>query len=242
MKVIHVKDKEGMSRHAAAMVEDVLRNVKNPVLGLATGSTPERMYQLLIEKYNNKEICFEGVTSFNLDEYVGLGPKHGESYQSYMNEGLFHKINILKDNAHIPNGLATCLETECHTYEQRIQDAGNIDFLVLGIGENGHIGFNEPGTAFDSRTHVVELTPSTREVNARFFKDKDEVPEQAITMGLGTIMDAKEIMLLVQGERKAEILKKVLYGDITVDVPASILQQHGNVTVITDLSVGNRGL
>lgn len=237
MKVITFTDKETMSRKAADMLVEVVNNGKKPVLGLATGSTPKRMYELLIERYHHGEVCFEDIVSFNLDEYVGLGPDHCESYQSYMNEKLFSQIDMLRKNAYIPNGLAQDLQTECDTYEQRITEAGKIDFLVLGIGENGHIGFNEPGTSFDSRTHIVELTESTREVNARFFASIEDVPKQALTMGLATIMDAKEIMLLVQGERKLDILKEVLYGDIREDIPASILQKHSNVTVLTDLDV-----
>lgn len=237
MKLVKVNDYETMSTKAVEMLADVVNNGRKPVIGLATGSTPKRMYEILIEQYHSKDLCFEDVISFNLDEYVGLGPDHCESYQSYMNEELFDQIDILKQNARIPSGVAACLQTECDAYERQIADAGGIDFLVLGIGENGHIGFNEPGTLFDSRTHVVELTESTREVNARFFDSLDDVPKQALTMGLATIMDAKEIILLVQGERKAEILKEVLYGEVTEDVPASILQKHPKVTVITDLDV-----
>lgn len=237
MRVIKTKNNEMMSLQAAEMFTAAMKKCQQPVLGLATGSTPERMYELLIEQYEAGDITFEHAISFNLDEYVGLGPDHIGSYQYYMNEKFFNQINIAKENAHIPNGLASCLKTECETYEAQITAAGNLDFLVLGIGENGHIGFNEPGTAFDSRTHVVELTPSTREVNARFFEKLEDVPKEALTMGLGTIMDAKEIILLVQGERKAPILKEVIHGDITEEVPASILQEHPNVTVITDLDV-----
>src|SRR5699024_2382869 len=237
MKLIKVNDYEAMSKKAVEMLADVVNNGRKPVLGLATGSTPKRMYEILIERYQNKDLCFEDVISFNLDEYVGLGPDHCESYQSYMNEQLFEQIDILKQNAHIPSGVAECLQTECDTYEKQIADAGGIDFLVLGIGENGHIGFNEPGTLFDSRTHVVDLTASTRQENARFFNSLKDVPKQALTMGLATIMDAKEIILLVQGERKLEILKEVLYGEVTEEVPASILQKHPKVTVITDLDV-----
>lgn len=237
MKLIKVNGYEAMSIKAVEMLTNVVNTGRKPVLGLATGSTPKRMYEILIEQYQNKDLCFEDVVSFNLDEYVGLGPDHCESYQCYMNENLFEQIDILKQNAHIPSGVAACLQTECDTYEARIADVGGIDFLVLGIGENGHIGFNEPGTLFDSRTHIVDLTESTREVNARFFDSLEDVPKQALTMGLATIMDAREIILLVQGERKEEILKEVLYSEVTEKVPASILQKHPNVTVITDLNV-----
>lgn len=237
MKVIKAKDKETMSVKAAEMLSAAVKKLAQPVLGLATGSTPKRMYELLVEQYQRGDITFANTISFNLDEYVGLGPEHIGSYQHYMNEKFFNGINIQPENAHIPNGLAPCLQTECDTYEQQITEAGKLDFLVLGIGENGHIGFNEPGTAFESRTHVVELTPSTREVNARFFERPEDMPKEALTMGLATIMEAKEIMLLVQGERKAPILKEVIHGPITEDVPASILQKHPNITVITDLDV-----
>lgn len=237
MKVIKVKDMETMSVKAADMLAAAVQRLDKPVLGLATGSTPKRMYELLIERYEAEELSFADAISFNLDEYVGLGPEHTGSYQYYMEENFFSGVNILRENCHIPNGLAPCLQTECDTYEKQITEAGKLDFLVLGIGENGHIGFNEPGTAFDSRTHVVELTSSTREVNARFFESMDEMPKEALTMGLATIMDAKEIILLVQGERKAPILKEVIHGPVTEDVPASILQEHPNITVITDLDL-----
>ena len=237
MKIIKTKNNEELSNKAAELFVQALQRKKQPVIGLATGSTPERMYELLIEQYRAGKISFEQAISFNLDEYVGLSVEHPTSYHYYMEEKLFHAIDIKKENTHIPNGLAEDLEKECEAYEQKISRAGHLDFLVLGIGVNGHIGFNEPGTSFDSRTHVVTLTESTREVNSRFFEKLADVPKEAITMGLSTIMEAKEIMLLVQGDKKADILNKVIHGEVTEDIPASILQRHPNTTVITDIEI-----
>lgn len=237
MNIIKVENKEALSIKAKEMFVDVLQNTVAPILGLATGSTPEGMYKLLIESYQNGDISFKNALAFNLDEYVGLAPDHPASYRYYMQHKLYNHVDTIRTNTFLPNGLAEDLDAECITYEKHIQKAGNLDFLVLGIGENGHIGFNEPGTSFESRTHIVTLTENTREVNARFFDSIDEVPTEALTMGLGTIMDAKQIMLLVQGERKREILKEVIYGEVTEEVPASILQKHPNVTIITDLDV-----
>lgn len=237
MKVIQVKNNESMSIKAVEMFSNVMKKVENPVLGLATGSTPKRMYEILIDHYLNGKLTFEKAITFNLDEYVGLGAEHKGSYHYYMDNYFFNKIDIKKENTHIPNGLASCLLTECNRYEKLISNAGKLDFLVLGIGENGHIGFNEPGTPFDSRTHVVELTQSTREVNARFFERIEDVPHKALTMGLASIMEAKKIILLVQGDQKKLILKEVINGQIKENIPGSILQRHPNVTVITDIDV-----
>lgn len=237
MKIVKVKDHIELSEKATGLFVNVLNKVKKPVFGLATGSTPEKMYENLTKKCNAGEISFKDVITFNLDEYASLSPDNPSSYRYYMEEKLFKYIDIRKEQTYMPNGLADNLQKECELYEQLIVDTGPIDFLVLGIGVNGHIGFNEPGTAFDSRTHVVELTESTRMVNSRFFSSIEDVPKEALTMGLGTIMDAKEIMLLVQGENKAEILHEVVHGKVTTDVPASILQHHPNTTIITDIDV-----
>lgn len=237
MNIIKVKDNEELSKKATALFVHALQAKTNPVIGLATGSTPERMYEKLVEKCQTGEISFAHATTFNLDEYACLSADDPSSYRYYMEEKLFQGIDIKKENTYLPNGLAKDLHRECQVYDKRIKEAGNLDFLVLGIGLNGHIGFNEPGTAFDSRTHVVQLTESTRQVNSRFFDALEDVPTEALTMGLGTIMDAKEIMLLVQGEKKAEILKEVVHGEVTPNVPASILQRHPNTTVITDIDL-----
>ena len=237
MRIIKVNNYEKMSQKAADIVTNILTRNKQPILGLATGSTPEKLYEILIARYINSEISFRNVKTFNLDEYVGLQPNDPNSYHYYMNHTLFNKVDIDMKNTFIPNGMASSLEYECEMYEQKIKNDGPIDLQVLGLGLNGHIGFNEPGTAFDSRTHVAKLNESTINANARFFKNIEDVPTKVITMGIGTIMEAKQILLLVQGEKKASILKKVIYGKVTMEVPASILQQHSNVTLITDIEV-----
>lgn len=237
MEVVKVDNYDEMSEKAADMVVDTLTQAKEPVLGFATGATPEKLYEILVERNIRKEISFQQVKTFNLDEYVGLGENDPNSYRYYMNEKLFHKVDIEMENTYIPNGLATSLDKECERYEQEIQKAGPIDLQLLGLGLNGHIGFNEPGSAFESKTHVTQLDKSTIEANARFFKRVEDVPTKVITMGIGTIMKAKQILLLVQGEKKADILKKVIYGEVTEDIPASILQRHPKVTLITDIRI-----
>ncbi len=234
MNVIKVKDYDEMSSKACALVVDRLNKLSEPTLGLATGSTPEGLYQQIIEKYNQGDISFKNVTTFNLDEYIGLDGDHPNSYRFFMNEKLFKHIDILTDKTFIPNGVASDLISESQHFEQLIQDVGGIDLQILGLGTNGHIAFNEPGTEFDSRTRVVDLTQETLEANARFFDTIDEMPTQAVSMGIGSIMEAKEIVLLVSGESKAEALSHVINGDVTVDLPASILQRHDHVTIIAD--------
>ncbi|MFD2044980.1 glucosamine-6-phosphate deaminase [Ornithinibacillus salinisoli] len=234
MKIINVKDYEEMSQQACSMLLDVIRNEIKPVLGLATGSTPEGLYQHLIEKYNEQKVSFQETTTFNLDEYVGLDRHDPNSYRFFMNEKLFNHVNIPEENTHVPSGIAPDPNQECYDYEQLIQEADRIDVQVLGLGLNGHIGFNEPGTPFNSRTHVVALDESTRQANARFFDSINDVPTQAITMGIETIMESKSIILLVSGEKKAEPLARLVYGEISEDFPASILQKHENVTIIAD--------
>lgn len=237
MKVVKVRDNKSLSENARDLIVDVILSYENPVLGLATGSTPEKTYHFLVEQYLHGAISFSDVTTFNLDEYVGLSPKNPFSYWHYMNKHLFSKVNIKKKNVHIPDGLASDLEAECLRFEEKIKQVGPIHLQILGVGLNGHIGFNEPGTSFQSRTHVAKLTQSTREVNSRFFNSIDEVPKEALTMGIGTIMEAEQIVLLVQGDHKKEILKKIIYGEVTEEVPASVLQTHPNAMVITDIDV-----
>lgn len=237
MKIIKVKNNDELSLKASEIVKDILKTKKNPVLGLATGSTPEKMYANLVTAYKNGEISFKNVVSFNLDEYVGLREDDEFSYHYYMRENLFDKVDILEENTYIPNGLAEDLQAECESFEAAIKKLGPIDLQILGVGLNGHIGFNEPGTSFDSRTHVATLEESTRVANSRFFTSLDEVPKYALTMGLATIMDAKKIVLLVQGEHKKEILKEIVHGEVTENVPASVLKLHPDATVITDLDV-----
>lgn len=234
MDIIRVKDYEEMSEKASSIVAERMAHLKNPVLGLATGSTPEGLYQKLIAKNNRNEISFKDTTTFNLDEYVGLEKTDPNSYHFYMNNKLFSHIDIAAEQTHVPNGAASDAGKECKDYEELIRKNGNIDLQLLGLGLNGHIGFNEPGTPSSSRTHIVELDESTRNANARFFNSMDEVPTKAITMGIETIMESKEILLLVSGENKAGAVERLINGEISEDFPASILQNHDRVTIIAD--------
>ena len=234
MNIIKVKDYDEMSSKACALVLDSLSNLSDPTLGLATGSTPEGLYKQIIEKYNQGKVSFKNVTTFNLDEYIGLDGEHPNSYRYFMNEKLFNHLDIQINKTFVPNGVASDLKAECENFEQLIQDVGGIDLQILGLGTNGHIAFNEPGTKFDSRTRVVDLTQETLEANVRFFDSMDEVPTQAVSMGIGSIMEAEEIILLVSGEAKAEALASLIAGDITEDFPASVLHKHNHVTIIAD--------
>ncbi|HEY4602065.1 MAG TPA: glucosamine-6-phosphate deaminase [Cerasibacillus sp.] len=234
MQVIRVKDYDAMSDKACDIIVNEMQSNVETVLGLATGSTPEGLYDRLIEKYNNHNISFKQTKTFNLDEYVGLDKDDKNSYYYYMNHKLFKHIDIPENQALLPDSKAENIAAECERYEQKIKEAGYIDIQILGIGLNGHIGFNEPNTPFASRTHVVKLDESTRQANARFFNSIDEVPTEAITMGITTIMESKKIILLVSGEKKADILAKVIHGEVTEKVPASVLQQHPHVTIIAD--------
>ncbi|MFC4025101.1 glucosamine-6-phosphate deaminase [Oceanobacillus longus] len=234
MEIMKVKDYDEMSSQACSFIINKIKQVQSPVLGLATGSTPEGLYKRLIEKYNAQEVTFKDVLTFNLDEYVGLENDDPNSYHHFMNEKLFKHIDIAIERVHVPNGVAENLEKECQDYEKKIKDAEQVDIQVLGLGLNGHIGFNEPGTPFSSRTHIVDLDQSTRQANARFFDSLDDVPDKAITMGIETIMESKEILLLVSGANKREALDRLLNGEISEDFPASILQKHSNVTIIAD--------
>lgn len=234
MKVIKVKDYEIMSDKVCEMFIDRLQTITNPVFGLATGSTPKGLYKRLVKRYNAGDIKFDRATFFNLDEYIGLDPSNPSSYTYYLTHKLYKHINLSPEQINFPNGNAADLKVECERYEQKIAETGQIDLQILGVGINGHIGFNEPGTSFNSRTGVVQLTESTLRVNSRFFGSIDEIPHRAITMGIGTIMESKEIIMLVSGAHKADTLKRMLHGKVTEDFPASILQKHPRVTVIAD--------
>ncbi|UJL45354.1 glucosamine-6-phosphate deaminase [Virgibacillus sp. NKC19-16] len=234
MEMIKVKNYEEMSEKVCSLLINRIQHLENPVLGLATGSTPEGLYQNLIEKNKQPEVSFENVSTFNLDEYVGLEKTDPNSYHYYMHQKLFKHIDIKSKNAHLPNGMAGDLQKECRDYEDLIRKAQSVDVQILGLGLNGHIGFNEPGTPFSSRTHVVELDESTREANARFFDSMNDVPTKAITMGIKTIMESKSIILLVSGEGKAEAVARLLNGEVSEDFPASILQNHEHVTIVGD--------
>ncbi|TXL65016.1 glucosamine-6-phosphate deaminase [Cerasibacillus terrae] len=234
MNIIKVKDYPAMSEKACEIITKHMKSNKRSVLGLATGSTPEGLYEKLVHKNKQGEITFQYTSTFNLDEYIGLDKNNPNSYYYFMNEHLFKHIDIPEKQIHLPNGMAKNKQQECDNYEQLIKQAGNIDLQILGLGLNGHIGFNEPKTPFDQRTHIIELDESTRQANARFFNSIDDVPTEAITMGIATIMGSKKIVLLVSGEKKAETLAKVIQGEVTEDVPASILQKHADITVIAD--------
>jgi glucosamine-6-phosphate deaminase len=223
-----------MSRQAANILSAQVILKPNCVLGLATGSTPIGMYQQLIDWYNKGDIDFSQVHSVNLDEYLGLAPTHEQSYRYFMQTNLFDHINIKPENTNVPNGLAADPHAECDRYNKVIADLGGIDVQVLGMGHNGHIGFNEPEQAFELETHVVDLTENTIDANARFFASRDEVPRQALTMGIKSIMQARHILVVVSGQDKAEIVKKAFQGPVTPLVPASILQMHPNVSLVGD--------
>lgn len=234
MEIIKVKDYNELSEKACSIFVNEIKQTNKPILGLATGSTPVGLYEKLIEKYKQGEISFKNTISFNLDEYVGLSTTDSNSYRFFMDEKLFNHIDILKENTYVPNGKANDLEKECSEYEAKMKEKDHIDLQLLGLGVNGHIGFNEPGTSFSSRTHVVDLDDSTRQANARFFDSMDEVPTQAISMGIETIMESKQIILLASGEQKADAVARLINGEVSEDFPASILQKHKNFIVIAD--------
>ncbi len=231
MKFITVENYEELSCKAAAIIAAEVIRKPNAVLGLATGSSPVGAYKNLI-KWNKEGIVdFSEVTTINLDEYAGLDADNDQSYRYFMNDNLFNHVNIDKANTFVPNGKATDLETECASYDQRIYKMG-IDIQLLGIGVDGHIGFNEPDDVFTKETHLVTLDQSTIEANARFFESIDDVPKTAVTMGMGGIMSAKKVLLVANGKAKKDILEKAFFGPIDPKVPASVLQLHPDVTVI----------
>lgn len=232
MKFIKTKTYEEMSAKAAEIIAEQVKSKENPVLGLATGSTPVGIYKELISAYNKGELDFSRVTSVNLDEYIGLDGENDQSYRYFMNNNLFNHINIDKSKTFVPSGIAADIEKEAAEYDANIERLGGIDIQLLGIGLDGHIGFNEPDSVFIKPTHKVELDESTIKANARFFENEADVPRYAITMGMGAIMQAKKVLLVANGENKREIIEKAFYGPITPAVPASILQLHNDLTVI----------
>lgn len=234
MKICRTNDYKDMSRKAANIISAQIISNPTSVLGLATGSTPIGAYDQLIEWYKKGDLDFSEITSVNLDEYKGLGADDGQSYRYFMNHHLFNHINIRKEHTFVPNGLESDSNKACEMYNQIIKSVGGIDLQLLGLGHNGHIGFNEPSNIFEKETHCVDLTPSTIEANKRFFAKLEDVPTQAYTMGIKTIMQARNILVVVSGEDKADILEKVVNGPITPEVPASILQLHSNVTIVAD--------
>ena len=234
MKIVKAKNALDVGRKAAGVIFSQVVLKPNSVLGLATGSTPIETYRQLIEWYKKGDIDFSEVTSINLDEYCGLSSNHPQSYRFFMQENLFDHINISPKKTFVPNGLAGNVDRECRAYDKLIRDSGGIDLQLLGIGHDGHIGFNEPADYFALGTHKVELLDETIDANARFFETRDEVPRQAVTMGIRDIMQAKKILLIAQGEEKADILKKALKGKVTPFVPASVLQLHPDIVVVGD--------
>ncbi|NLP47107.1 MAG: glucosamine-6-phosphate deaminase [Epulopiscium sp.] len=234
MKVYVEPSYEEMSTLAARLVGAQIRLEPNSVLGLATGGTPVGMYKELVRMHKEEGLDFSKITTFNLDEYYPLSRESDQSYYYYMTDHLFSHVNINKDQIHIPNGEAKEVELECINYEKKIQKAGGIDLQVLGIGNNGHIGFNEPEESFAKRTHLVDLVEDTIQANSRFFDSIDDVPKQALSMGIGSIIKAKKIVLLANGSHKAKIIAETIYGDVRPQVPSTILQFHPDVTFVLD--------
>ena len=234
MKIYKAKDYKDMSRKAANIISAQVIMKPNCVLGLATGSTPIGMYDQLVEWYNKGDLDFSEVTTVNLDEYKGLPRTNDQSYYYFMHQHLFDRVNIDPERTNVPNGMEPDAEKECGRYEELIRSLGGVDLQLLGLGHNGHIGFNEPGEAFEKETHCVDLTESTIEANKRFFASADDVPKQAYTMGIKTIMQAKKILIVVNGENKADIVERAFFGPVTPEVPASILQLHNDVTLVGD--------
>ena len=234
MRIYKAKDYEEMSRKAAGIVSAQIIMKPDCVLGLATGSTPVGLYKQLIEWYRNGDLDFSGVRTVNLDEYKGISRENDQSYYYFMHQNLFDHVNIPAGNTHLPDGMEPDSEKECRRYEELIQSMGSVDLQLLGIGHNGHIGFNEPADAFDKLVHCVNLTQSTIEANKRFFASAEEVPRQAYTMGIQTIMRSKKILIIANGEGKADIVRDAFFGPITPMVPASVLQLHNDVTLVAD--------
>ena len=234
MKIIRAKDYRDMSRKAANIISAQIIMKPDCVLGLATGSTPVGTYEQLVEWYNKGDLDFAGVTTVNLDEYRGIAKEHPQSYYRFMQEKLFFFVIIRPERTFIPDGMEADAEKACRAYNEIIEKIGGIDMQLLGLGHNGHIGFNEPGTAFEAQTHLVELTESTKKANQRFFASDEDVPHQAYTMGIKTIMQAKRIVVVVSGKDKAKILKAAVEGPISPAVQASVLQLHNHVTIVAD--------
>ncbi len=240
MLVIVKDDYPAMSREAARLVAECLRKKPDMVLGLATGSTPLGTYAELTRIHREDGLDFSRVRTFNLDEYIGIAPSHSQSYHYFMMENFFKHINIDPRNVHIPDGMATDIDSHCEWYEEQIRKVGGVDLQILGIGANGHLAFNEPGSSLGSRTRIKTLTQQTINDNARFFSDPKDVPHYAITVGIGTIMDARELILLANGPKKADALHAAVEGPITAMCPASIIQMHRHATVIADSEAASK--
>lgn len=238
MNILKFDSTEKLNEAGAGIITGLVQTNPRAVLGLATGGTPVGIYEEIVKSYRQGMVSFKSAASFNLDEYVGIPEDHPESYHAYMNHHVFSHVDFSKERTHIPNGNAADLEQECARYNQLLEDAKQIDLQLLGLGHNGHIGFNEPDHALVGGTHIVKLKDETRQANARFFDSIDEVPTHALTMGVGTILKAKMILLVVRGADKAEIVKKALTGPITTECPASLLQTHPHVVVLLDNESG----
>lgn len=232
--VIKTKNYDELSRKAANIIAAQMIMKPDCVLGLATGSSPIGTYRCLVDMYQKGDIDFSGITTVNLDEYKGLPKENDQSYYYFMNDNLFSKVNVNKERNFLPDGTEPDSDKACASYNEILKSVGGVDLQLLGLGHNGHIGFNEPGDAFDKETHCVDLTERTIQANKRFFASEADVPRQAYTMGIGTIMRAKKILVVVSGEDKAEALSAALFGPVTPNVPASILQFHNDVTVVAD--------
>ena len=234
MQIIKAKNYDDAGAKAAEIIAAQIVLKPRSVLGLATGATSVGIYRRLVELYKNKELDFSEITTFNLDEYIGLSAEDTQSYRYFMQENFFRHINILQENTHLPNGLENDAVTECMRYENLIQKNGGIDLQLLGIGHNGHIGFNEPSGCFVNNTNLVCLAQRTIEANRIFFDSEKEVPRRAYTMGIGTIMRARRIVMVVSGRDKADIIKRAFTGHILPEVPASVLQFHSDFTLVGD--------
>lgn len=234
MRTIICENYDEMSKAAASIVASQLILKPDCILGLATGSTPVGMYNILADMNKKGEIDFSNVKSFNLDEYYKIEPKNDQSYHYFMNENLFSKVNIKKENTHILDGLADDPQKECAKFDEMIKQSGGIDLQILGIGRNGHIGFNEPDSELDANTHLTSLTESTIEANSVFFESRDKMPTQALTMGIGSILSAKTIIIMANGESKKAAVEKLVNGNITTSLPASLLKVHPDVILICD--------
>lgn len=240
MRIIKTEDYARMSRAAANLISAQIISKPNCVLGLATGSSPVGTYKQLIEWYEKGDLDFSEVTSVNLDEYKGLSADNDQSYRYFMNTNLFDHVNIDKARTYVPNGLEPDSDKACSEYDEIVAATGGVDLQLLGLGHNGHIGFNEPCEEFPKGTHCVDLTQSTIDANTRFFESVDMVPKQAYTMGIKTIMSAKKIVVVVSGADKADIVQKAFFGPVTPMVPASILQLHPDVTVVVDAAAASK--
>jgi glucosamine-6-phosphate deaminase len=239
-KIVVYEDPDSASQQVAQIFANAIKVNPGIVLGLATGSTPVGTYRVLRQMHRDAKLDFSGITTFNLDEYIGLGPEHPQSFRAFMQDQLFDHVNVDPHRTHVPSGLTDDPAIEGESYEAAIASAGGIDLQLLGIGGNGHIAFNEPGSPATSRTRAVDLTTSTIDANSRFFDSIDAVPRQAITMGIGTIMEAKQIVLMACGEGKADAVALSIEGKLDESMPASRLQQHGDVTYVLDSKAASK--